>query len=303
MFLKFKPSKKKPIKINFFSPVKLNTLKSVKKVPLRNLTWPQASLRFPRMNPFADKDRDGKLNMFDCRPFDVSRHGRSPIYRAQRRFERERDREEKRKRSIREIYIYTQSVPDKVMFGDDGIGGCRMKLDGKYHAQINPKEQKKIEKEFDKSKYSYGKAHLHQITVDKKGIKYEKEGGLLYETMTHDPEGKKVKVLIDKEIEMKYPGTAKRIEKKFKHHKDISDKLIKEYNEKYNTNYPGNEKPIHPTRLKAIYPRSVHGKVQIYKRELTSTPETLQSLDTNDNQIPDTAENVNIERIEHEDED
>ena len=71
--LKFKQSKK-PVKLSFFNPVKLNTSKSVKKVPLKNLTWPQASLRFPRMNPFGDKDRDGKLNMFDCRPFDKRRH-------------------------------------------------------------------------------------------------------------------------------------------------------------------------------------------------------------------------------------
>ena len=74
MKLKFKQSRK-PIKISFFQPVKLNTSRSVRQVPLKNLTWPQASLRFPRMNPFGDIDRDGKLNMFDCRPFDKRRQG------------------------------------------------------------------------------------------------------------------------------------------------------------------------------------------------------------------------------------
>jgi hypothetical protein len=69
MKLKFKQSRK-PFKLKFFSPIKLNTKKSVRKIPLKNLTWPQASLRFPRMNPFEDKDKDGKLNMFDCKPFE-----------------------------------------------------------------------------------------------------------------------------------------------------------------------------------------------------------------------------------------
>ena len=72
--LKFRQSRQ-PIKLNFFNPVKLNTKQSVRQIPLKNLTWPQASLRFPRMNPFGDKDRDGKLNMFDCRPFDKRRQG------------------------------------------------------------------------------------------------------------------------------------------------------------------------------------------------------------------------------------
>jgi hypothetical protein len=66
---------KKYPKMSFFKPVKLNTKSSVRKIPLKTLTWPQASIRFPRLNPFGDKDRDGKLNMFDCRPFDPFRHG------------------------------------------------------------------------------------------------------------------------------------------------------------------------------------------------------------------------------------
>lgn len=75
MKLKFKQFRK-PIRISFFHPVKLNTSQSVRKIPLNNLTWPQASLRFPRMNPFGDKDRDGKLNMFDCKPFDKKKHSK-----------------------------------------------------------------------------------------------------------------------------------------------------------------------------------------------------------------------------------
>jgi hypothetical protein len=79
MKLKFKQSRN-PIKLNFFTPIKMSTSKSVTKIPLKNLTWPQASIRFPKLNPFGDKDRDGKLNMFDCKPFDSRRHGRSHLF-------------------------------------------------------------------------------------------------------------------------------------------------------------------------------------------------------------------------------
>jgi hypothetical protein len=76
MKLIFKQPKKKISKLLFFNPIKLNTKSSVRKIPLKNLTWSQASLRFSRMNPFGDADRDGKLNMFDCKPFDKKRHSK-----------------------------------------------------------------------------------------------------------------------------------------------------------------------------------------------------------------------------------
>lgn len=61
------------IKPKFIFPVKSNTRQSVKKISMKNLTWPQALIRFPKLNPFGDSDKDGKLNMFDCRPFDKKR--------------------------------------------------------------------------------------------------------------------------------------------------------------------------------------------------------------------------------------
>jgi hypothetical protein len=76
--MKNKKQKPKVLKIQrmtWFKPIKLNTKSSVRKIPLKNLTWSQSSIRFPRLNPFGDKDRDGKLNMFDCRPFDKRKHG------------------------------------------------------------------------------------------------------------------------------------------------------------------------------------------------------------------------------------
>ena len=55
-------------------PVEVDANKySDSKVPNKDLTWPQASRRFPRLNPLGDADRDGVKNMFDCRPFDKTR--------------------------------------------------------------------------------------------------------------------------------------------------------------------------------------------------------------------------------------
>jgi len=64
-------SKKGPL----FKPVKLPTKKSVRKIPKKNLTWPQAQVKYPKLKPFADADKDGKLNMFDCKPFNKKKHG------------------------------------------------------------------------------------------------------------------------------------------------------------------------------------------------------------------------------------
>jgi len=58
-----------------FKPVKLATKKNVRRIPKKNLTWPQAVKKYPKITMFGDADRDGKLNMFDCKPFDKKRHG------------------------------------------------------------------------------------------------------------------------------------------------------------------------------------------------------------------------------------
>lgn len=68
-----KPSKSKGFK---FKPVTIWTSKNVRNIPKKKLTYPQAIVRYPRLNPFGDADRDGKLNMFDCKPFDKKKHGK-----------------------------------------------------------------------------------------------------------------------------------------------------------------------------------------------------------------------------------
>ena len=58
-----------------FKPVKLPTKTRVRKIKRKNLTWPQAVKKYPKVTMFGDADRDGKLNMFDCKPFDKKKHG------------------------------------------------------------------------------------------------------------------------------------------------------------------------------------------------------------------------------------
>ncbi len=50
-----------------------NGINSIKK---KNLTWAQAQKKYPRLNPFGDADKDGLINMFDCKPFDKKRQGK-----------------------------------------------------------------------------------------------------------------------------------------------------------------------------------------------------------------------------------
>jgi tRNA nucleotidyltransferase (CCA-adding enzyme) len=58
----------------FIQPIKI-TPKIIKKNILKQkLTYPQAVKRYPRLSPFGDADRDGKLNMFDCYPFNRKKH-------------------------------------------------------------------------------------------------------------------------------------------------------------------------------------------------------------------------------------
>lgn len=69
-----------PAKKKLFSPVKLPTKKSVRKIPKKNLTYPQAVKRYPKIKAFGDADKDGKINMLDCKPFDRKKHGMTHQY-------------------------------------------------------------------------------------------------------------------------------------------------------------------------------------------------------------------------------
>lgn len=40
-----------------------------KAIPKKDLTWAQAKVRFPKLNPYKDRDKDGVINLLDCKPF------------------------------------------------------------------------------------------------------------------------------------------------------------------------------------------------------------------------------------------
>jgi len=46
-----------------------------KVIPKKDMTWPQAKIRFPKLKPMVDTDRDGVINLLDCRPFYKKRQG------------------------------------------------------------------------------------------------------------------------------------------------------------------------------------------------------------------------------------
>jgi len=80
----WKPTTKsnKKVRVGLFNPGKISfkpiiipNKKNVKNISKQNLTWPQAQIKYPRLSPFKDSDKDGKLNMFDCRPFNKKKDG------------------------------------------------------------------------------------------------------------------------------------------------------------------------------------------------------------------------------------
>lgn len=44
-------------------------------IPKKNLTYPQAKTRYPKLRAYGDVDKDGVKNKFDCRPFDKKKQG------------------------------------------------------------------------------------------------------------------------------------------------------------------------------------------------------------------------------------
>jgi hypothetical protein len=71
-------------------PVKkvVNKIKIIKddtkKVPLNKMNWFQAKNKFNNLNPLGDADKDGLMNMFDCKPFNKKRRDEfSDVYEKQ----------------------------------------------------------------------------------------------------------------------------------------------------------------------------------------------------------------------------
>ena len=55
--------------------VSFNAWGKPKAIPKKDMTWPQAKVRFPKLKSMVDTDRDGVINLLDCRPFNKKRQG------------------------------------------------------------------------------------------------------------------------------------------------------------------------------------------------------------------------------------
>jgi hypothetical protein len=307
MILKFKPvPKKRLIKSKFMFPIKLNTKQSVRKIQLKNLTWPQASIRFPRLNPFGDKDRDGKLNMFDCHPFDRKRHSA----------------------------IMRDEIVRRVFKSDENIKEPYKKI-VKMQKMMEPSLR---EEYFEAGREIYRKRGVLMISnqIPKFKEKFRKETKIIGPREVVKHLEKHPQLIKDFEKIDLYPlskedvfNTAEFAQVQGKTFKDnikvmgITPYMIKKRNvgeimehelshiEQYKEDIPFKEKRKNIKAIKnyeALPSEMDVEEKRIRRREEWDSwkkekPETLRQLDTNDNQIPDTAEDVNIEPIEEENED
>jgi len=56
------------------SATRCKKLRLIIGLPKRQLKWKEAKLKYPRLSPNGDTDRDNKKNKKDCRPFNKKRH-------------------------------------------------------------------------------------------------------------------------------------------------------------------------------------------------------------------------------------
>ena len=54
---------------NFFKKMKPFNVVNTSKASNKNMNWMQTQKKYPKINPFGDADRDGVINMYDCKPF------------------------------------------------------------------------------------------------------------------------------------------------------------------------------------------------------------------------------------------
>jgi molybdenum cofactor biosynthesis enzyme MoaA len=66
------------MKINIWKPFKIKPLKRISPVKLNMINYPKRSkveLRLIDLKPFGDKDKDGVMNWFDCKPLNRKMQG------------------------------------------------------------------------------------------------------------------------------------------------------------------------------------------------------------------------------------
>jgi len=83
---------------------------NIGRIPIKDLTYPQAKKRFPFLNPNGNIDGDNKVNKKDCRPFDSMRQDDEED-------EWERNREEIKNRALeRRNESIKKEQEEKVIF-------------------------------------------------------------------------------------------------------------------------------------------------------------------------------------------
>jgi hypothetical protein len=98
---KYAGTLKRNINPNFIGSINpvykpISPIKSNINVPRRQMNWFQAKSKFPKLNPFGDADRDGVINMLDCKPFNKAmQDAKSRAY-----FKKLREDENNRKKGL-----------------------------------------------------------------------------------------------------------------------------------------------------------------------------------------------------------
>jgi len=59
------------MKATFWKPKRnpfVGLIQNSKNIKNKDMNWVQAKSKYPKMKPFGDKDKDGLMNMYDCKP-------------------------------------------------------------------------------------------------------------------------------------------------------------------------------------------------------------------------------------------
>jgi len=262
------------MKLKFKSSKRKSILKPVKLRFFNTSKFPKrskAEWKIIDKNPFGDTDKDRVPNWFDCKPLNRKKQGKFsqniPINEAK----------------YITVYHGTQKENNPRIL-KEGLKTLKSQGSDKY--KDNPIRNNTIYLSIDKSIAGiYGRDHPSLNTIQDRIDKQEKYNTNVYKVKLYAKHNHPNRVMFYKD--------------------DIPLENIKLLNEKEHKKF------IHKASIERIkhlakipYSNKEGSSRMIAKKVLDEEqPETLQSLDTNDNQIPDMAEDVEPIEIKEEDED